>query len=49
MNTLLSDSKKPKSGYIKEDLMKVVAFNGSPKVKGNTYYAIRMVADEAVL
>lgn len=24
----------------------VVAFNGSPKVKGNTYHAIRMVADE---
>lgn len=29
--------------------MKVVAFNGSPKAKGNTYHAIRMVADEAVL
>lgn len=27
--------------------MKVVAFNGSPKAKGNTYHAIRMVADEA--
>ena len=26
--------------------MKVVAFNGSPKAKGNTYHAIRMVADE---
>lgn len=26
--------------------MKVVAFNGSPKEKGNTYYAIRTVADE---
>ena len=24
----------------------VVAFNGSPKAKGNTYHAIRMVADE---
>ena len=26
--------------------MKVVAFNGSPKAKGNTYHAIRIVADE---
>lgn len=26
--------------------MKVVAFNGSPKVRGNTYHAIRSVADE---
>lgn len=26
--------------------MKVVAFNGSPKKEGNTYLAIRMVADE---
>lgn len=26
--------------------MKVVAFNGSPKKDGNTYHAIRMVADE---
>lgn len=26
--------------------MKVVAFNGSPKSKGNTYQAIRAVADE---
>lgn len=26
--------------------MKVVAFNGSPKEKGNTYAAIRMVAEE---
>lgn len=26
--------------------MKVVAFNGSPNKKGNTYHAIRMVADE---
>lgn len=30
----------------KGGLMKVVAFNGSPKAKGNTYHAIRMVADE---
>jgi len=26
--------------------MKVVAFNGSPKQKGNTYHAIKMVAEE---
>lgn len=26
--------------------MKVVAFNGSPRAEGNTYHAIRMVADE---
>lgn len=26
--------------------MKVVAFNGSPKKEGNTYHAIKMVADE---
>ena len=26
--------------------MKVIAFNGSPKPEGNTYYAIRLVADE---
>lgn len=26
--------------------MKVVAFNGSPKEKGNTYHALRLVADE---
>jgi multimeric flavodoxin WrbA len=26
--------------------MKVVAFNGSPKKEGNTYYAIKMVAEE---
>ncbi|EYE89615.1 FMN reductase [Fervidicella metallireducens AeB] len=26
--------------------MKVVAFNGSPREKGNTYYAIKTVADE---
>lgn len=26
--------------------MKVVAFNGSPKKEGNTYYAIKLVADE---
>ncbi|MBI9054221.1 MAG: flavodoxin family protein [Bacteroidales bacterium] len=26
--------------------MKVVAFNGSPKPKGNTYYAIKLVTDE---
>lgn len=26
--------------------MRVVAFNGSPKAEGNTYHAIRMVADE---
>ncbi|OPJ56249.1 flavodoxin family protein [Alkalithermobacter paradoxus] len=26
--------------------MKVVAFNGSPREKGNTYHAIRIVADE---
>ena len=26
--------------------MKVVAFNGSPKKEGNTYHALRMVADE---
>lgn len=26
--------------------MKVVAFNGSPNKEGNTYYAIKMVADE---
>lgn len=26
--------------------MKVVAFNGSPKKEGNTYQAIKLVADE---
>lgn len=26
--------------------MKVIAFNGSPKSKGNTYNAIRIVTDE---
>lgn len=26
--------------------MKVVAFNGSPRKNGNTYHAIKMVADE---
>ncbi|MBP1865460.1 multimeric flavodoxin WrbA [Clostridium tetanomorphum] len=26
--------------------MKVVAFNGSPKKEGNTYHAIKMVAEE---
>ena len=26
--------------------MKVVAFNGSPRREGNTYQAIRMVAEE---
>jgi len=26
--------------------MKVVAFNGSPKPKGNTYYALKIVTDE---
>jgi multimeric flavodoxin WrbA len=26
--------------------MKVIAFNGSPKKEGNTYHAIKMVADE---
>lgn len=29
-----------------EVVMKVVAFNGSPKKEGNTYQAIKMVADE---
>ena len=33
----------------KDVLGMVIAFNGSPKAKGNTYHAIRMVADEAVL
>jgi multimeric flavodoxin WrbA len=26
--------------------MKVVAFNGSPHEKGNTYFALKTVADE---
>jgi len=26
--------------------MKVVAFNGSPKAEGNTWHALKMVADE---
>ena len=26
--------------------MKVIAFNGSPKSEGNTYQAIKMVAEE---
>jgi multimeric flavodoxin WrbA len=32
--------------YEGEEYMKVVAFNGSPRKEGNTYHAIRLVADE---
>jgi multimeric flavodoxin WrbA len=29
-----------------ENLMNVVAFNGSPNREGNTYHTIKLVADE---
>lgn len=39
-------SKKVCKSLGKEDNMKVVAFNGSPHSEGNTYHAIKMVAEE---